>query len=178
MVESFALSCTVLGSPFPQSGESRCQFPKPYSIFSIFQIFQWDQDDPWNKDKWETQHGSMQKYDPPLVIFTTCPLYWPSLFNHGRYVYHVHKNNYTGFVEAIRTASQTEISAFIPEFLTEKSVRHRVQTLMETDWKAEAVALLEQRMKEKERGKKPYVSIWLPRAFRQSSWSLKQIFEI
>ena len=71
----------------------------------------------------------------------------------------MHKNNYTGFVEAIRTASQTEISAFIPEFLTEKSVRHRVQTLMETDWKAEAVALLGQRMKEKERGKKPYVSI-------------------
>lgn len=37
-------------------------------------------------------------------------------------------------------------------------MRHNVQTLMETDWRAEAVALLEKRMKEKERGEKPYVS--------------------
>lgn len=65
-----------------------------------------------------------------------------------RLVYHVHKQNYTGFIEALRTASTTEIPSFIPEYLTEHAMRERIRYLMEHDWKEEATVLLEERIKE------------------------------
>lgn len=65
----------------------------------------------------------------------------------GRYVYHVHKQNYTGFVEALRATTTTEIPSFIPDHMTEIAVRERVKHLMEHDWKEDAQRLLEERIK-------------------------------
>lgn len=76
----------------------------------------------------------------------------------SRYVYHVHARNYSGFIDAVHTASATEVPGFIHRSMTEDSVRERVRLLMETDWRKEAAVLLEERLKEKEKGGSPYVS--------------------
>ncbi|KAJ3514354.1 hypothetical protein NLJ89_g2429 [Agrocybe chaxingu] len=94
--------------------------------------------DPWNKMKWHAQHPSLNGYDPP-------------------YVYHVHKGDYEGFIKAVKAASTTEIPSFIPPHMTESAVRERVRKLMETDWKALAAELLEERLEERKSGKKAYV---------------------
>ena len=65
-----------------------------------------------------------------------------------RYVYHVHKHDYTGFVAALKAATSNEIPSFIPEYMTEMAVRERVKYLMEHDWKEDARKLLEERKQE------------------------------
>ncbi|TEB28048.1 hypothetical protein FA13DRAFT_1633750 [Coprinellus micaceus] len=105
--------------------------PSPYHALCagvpfINPITEFDPNDPWNRDKWRTQHGSLDHLDPP-------------------YVYHVHKQNYTGFVDALKAATTTEIPSFIPSYMTEAAVRERVRYLMEHEWKEEARKLLEER---------------------------------
>ncbi|KXN81569.1 hypothetical protein AN958_03906 [Leucoagaricus sp. SymC.cos] len=99
----------------------------------------WDHEDPWDKSKWDTQHPTLVQYDRP-------------------YVYHVHAKNYTGFLEAIESAINTPIDRFIPEHMTEKSVKGRLTKLMETDWRANAEETLKKNMKLVEKGEEAYVS--------------------
>ncbi len=56
----------------------------------------------------------------------------------NRYVYHVYAGDYEGFVEALRQASTTPTPRYINELMTVESVRERMKSLMETDWKQEA----------------------------------------
>lgn len=117
--------------------------PSPYHALCkgvpfVNPVLQWDTNDPWNKARWNSQHPSLQQFDSP-------------------YVYHVHAHNYTGFVHAIREASQTEIPSFIPDHMTEMAVRNRCQQLMETDWRTEAEVLLQERLQELEDGGSPYL---------------------
>ncbi|CAA7262774.1 unnamed protein product [Cyclocybe aegerita] len=117
--------------------------PSPYvalclGVPFVNPIRNWDRQDPWNKTKWHTQHPSLNGYDPP-------------------YVYHVHKGDYEGFIKAVKAASITEIPSFIPPHMTEFVVRERVRNLIETDWKALAAELLEERLEERKSGKKAYV---------------------
>jgi hypothetical protein len=97
-----------------------------------------------------------------------------------RYVYNVHKENYTGFVEAIKLGTQSEISRyvystllltngfnrvgfqsslrFIPDYMTEKEAQKRLIRLLERDWKTEAAILLEERLAMVADGQEAYVS--------------------
>ncbi|TFK41539.1 hypothetical protein BDQ12DRAFT_678154 [Crucibulum laeve] len=90
-------------------------------------VLQWDENDPWNKKKWYSQNPTIAEFDEP-------------------YVYHVHRGDYDGFINAIKKASTTPIEPFIPEFMTEKALQGRLMMLMETDWRAEAVVLLKERL--------------------------------
>jgi len=109
--------------------------PSPYHALCqgvpfINPILNWDRQDPWNRTSWwRSQHPTLQHLDPP-------------------YVYNVHAGNYTGFVDAVRQASTTEIPRFIPEHMTELAVRERVRNLMEHDWRSDAAVLLDERKKE------------------------------
>ncbi|KAH6908465.1 hypothetical protein BKA70DRAFT_1103557 [Coprinopsis sp. MPI-PUGE-AT-0042] len=108
--------------------------PSPYHALCagvpfINPILSYDMNDPWNKERWNTQHPSLNHYGPP-------------------HVYHVHRQNYTGFVEALRMAMETESPSFIPPHMTEMAVRERVRYLMEHDWRTDAEELLEKRKKE------------------------------
>ncbi|KAF9530041.1 hypothetical protein CPB83DRAFT_905608 [Crepidotus variabilis] len=106
--------------------------PSPYHALCLGvpflnPILNWDPRDKWNKAKWHTQHPSLNRYDPPFV-------------------YHVHKSDYPGFVNAIHSAINTEIPSFIPRHMTEVAVRNRVRHLMEHDWKEEAKKVLLERL--------------------------------
>jgi len=96
----------------------------------------------------------------------------------NRYVYHVHANDYEGFVKAIKKASTTEIPSFIPKHMTELAVRERLRILMETDWKTQAALLLEERKNETERGLKPYVSISTAISISRIYLQPRQVFEL
>ncbi|KAH9477853.1 hypothetical protein JR316_0010085 [Psilocybe cubensis] len=118
--------------------------PSPYNALCqgvpfINPIIYWDENQPQRKSAWITQHPSLNQFDPP-------------------YVYNVHARNWTGFVEAIKAASTTEIASFIPEHMTETAVQARLKKLMEENWRSKAAKLLEQRLQEKKEGKDVYVS--------------------
>jgi len=87
----------------------------------------------------------------------------------------VHAKNFTGFLEAIESATKTpidrrvsvfsmpmqlsqQINSFIPEHMTEVAVKGRLVKLMETDWKTEAQQMLRKNLKAVERGEDAYVS--------------------
>ncbi|KIJ96983.1 hypothetical protein K443DRAFT_681885 [Laccaria amethystina LaAM-08-1] len=116
-----------VGSPWwsPSPYDALCQ-----GVPFLNPIRSYDHSDPWNKTKWYySQHPSLARYDPP-------------------YVYNVHNRDYAGFVNAVKEASTTEIGRFIPDHMTETAVQDRLVFLMETDWKAQAEALLVERLKE------------------------------
>lgn len=87
----------------------------------------------------------------------------------------MHAKNFTGFLEAIESATKTpigrrvfvsntpvqlsqQVNSFIPEHMTEEAVKGRLVRLMETDWQAEAQQVLRKNMKAVERGEDAYVS--------------------
>ncbi|PPQ89273.1 hypothetical protein CVT25_001357 [Psilocybe cyanescens] len=128
--------------------------PSPYNALCqgvpfINPIIYWDEKEPQKKAGWITQHPSLNQFDPPAGLM-------PYFHRCTSYVYNVHARNWTGFVDAIRSASTTEIPSFIPEHMTELAVQARVKKLMETDWKALAAKLLEQRLQEVKDGKDAY----------------------
>lgn len=60
--------------------------------------------------------------------------------------------------QLLERLSLTE-SRFIPEHMTEKSVKERLEKLMETDWRSLAEETLKKNMKAVERGEEAYVSV-------------------
>ncbi|KAF8882177.1 hypothetical protein CPB84DRAFT_1791109 [Gymnopilus junonius] len=117
--------------------------PSPYNALCqgvpfINPILKWDRNEPWERSSWYTQHPSLNRFEPP-------------------YVYHVHAGDWSGFVAAIKAASRTEIPSFIPNHMSLEAIRDRLTKLMETDWRAQAAALLKERLQEIKDGKKTYV---------------------
>ena len=87
----------------------------------------------------------------------------------------MHAKNFTGFLEAIESATKTpidrqvsvsntpvqlsqQVNSFIPEHMTEEAVKGRLVKLMETYWQVEAQQVLRKNMKAVERGEDAYVS--------------------
>ncbi|KAF8966123.1 hypothetical protein BDZ97DRAFT_1917812 [Flammula alnicola] len=117
--------------------------PSPYNALCqgvpfINPILRWNTKDPWDKSSWYTQHPSLNQFEPPFI-------------------YNVHAKDWDGFIEAIKTASRTEIPSFIPNHMTERAVQERLRRLMETDWKSKAAILLEERLADAKSGQKAYV---------------------
>ncbi|PPQ88221.1 hypothetical protein CVT25_005186 [Psilocybe cyanescens] len=103
-------------------------------------IINWNRDDPWNKSHWHTQHPSLNQFEPP-------------------YVYHVHARDWDSFLKTVAIASATEIPKFIPQHMTELAVQERLIKLMETDWRALAASLLEERLQDVANGKQAYYGV-------------------
>ncbi|KAF8998557.1 hypothetical protein BDQ17DRAFT_1428391 [Cyathus striatus] len=125
-IEELAKSRVMLsmGNPYwsPSAWQALC-----LGVPIVQPIMGWDKNDPWNRKKWDLQHPSLSRYDPP-------------------YVYHVHAKNYSGFLEAMRAAYTTPIEGFVPSFMTEEAVKGRVDKLMKTDWRYRGAELLVQRV--------------------------------
>ncbi|KAH6903891.1 hypothetical protein BKA70DRAFT_1298766 [Coprinopsis sp. MPI-PUGE-AT-0042] len=103
--------------------------PSPYDALCLGVPFLnpvrfFDEADPWNEAKWETQHPEFTRLGPGPP-----------------YVYTVHARNYTGFVEAIKQATNTPIDRFIAPHMTLDAFRKRLIDWVETDWKLEALAV-------------------------------------
>jgi len=105
--------------------------PTPYDALClgtpfINPIVDWDRNDPHDRTKWTTQHGTLKFYDPP-------------------YVYNVFKDDADGFVKAIKNAKANPIDRYVLEDMSMSAVKARLQAILETDWKSEAAELLAQR---------------------------------
>jgi len=106
--------------------------PTPYDALCLGvpflnPIVMWDRSNPQDRSKWVTQHGPLQLLDPP-------------------YVYNVYDGDRDGFLRAIRGAIADPLpDRYILERMRMSAVEARVQTLIETDWKAKAGELLEKR---------------------------------
>lgn len=76
--------------------------------------------------QWEAQHGALKFMDPP-------------------YVYNVFKGDREGFINAIKHALANPVDRYILPQMTMSAVEERLATILETDWRKEAEAILEER---------------------------------
>ncbi|KAJ7135138.1 hypothetical protein C8R46DRAFT_1325962, partial [Mycena filopes] len=105
--------------------------PTPYEALClgvpfINPILHWDTKNPTDRKRWASQHTPLRYLDPP-------------------YVYNVFKNDKAGFVKAVLDATSTPIESFVLEHMRMRAVEARLASLLETDWKSEAVKLLAER---------------------------------
>jgi len=102
--------------------------PAPYEALCLGVPFlnpikEWDHSDPWNRDKWDTQHGLLKLLDPP-------------------YVYNVHAGDKEGFLKAIKSALKNPLTdRLVLERMKMASLEQRVQDLLETNWESEAATI-------------------------------------
>jgi hypothetical protein len=99
---------------------------------------QWDEDNPSDRSQWLTQHGGLQRLDPP-------------------YVYNVFNGDLDGFVQAIKDAISHPIQRYVDpgpysfrswlispmysyvlEEMRMSSVEQRLGVILEKDWQREA----------------------------------------
>jgi len=90
-------------------------------------IMDWNRHDPEDRKAWHSQHGILKFLDPPFV-------------------YNVHKDDFDGFMQAIKNAISHPINRYVLDRMRVSSVMARLQAILERDWKSEAVELLAQRM--------------------------------
>ncbi|KAF5379051.1 hypothetical protein D9615_005991 [Tricholomella constricta] len=122
--------------------------PSPYDALCmgvpfINPILGWDDNDPDNRFKWESQHDALKWEDPP-------------------YVYNVRKDDEKGLWAAIKEALDhpierfraflsslleglTVASRYILPSMTMDALKHRVAEIVERDWKGQAEELLAER---------------------------------
>ncbi|KAF6759565.1 hypothetical protein DFP72DRAFT_885447 [Ephemerocybe angulata] len=103
--------------------------PSPYDALCLGVPFlnpvrYFDQSDPDNQTKWETQHPEITRLGPGPP-----------------YVYTVHARDYEGFVAAIKKALATPIERYIAPHMKREAFRQRLINWAETDWKAKAEEL-------------------------------------
>lgn len=89
---------------------------------------QWNEDDPENRQQWQSQHNGLKYLDPP-------------------YVYNVFKDDTEGFVAAVEQALANPIDGYILPRMKREAVEERLAAVLEHDWKKEAEALLEERIR-------------------------------
>jgi len=90
-------------------------------------IMDWNRHDPEDRKAWHSQHGILKFLESPFV-------------------YNVHKDDFDGFMQAIKNAISHPINRYVPDRMRVSSVMARLQAILERDWKSEAVELLAQRM--------------------------------
>lgn len=103
--------------------------PSPYDALCLGVPFlnpvkEFDEKDPWNQTKWETQHPEITRLGPGPP-----------------YVYTVHARNYTGFVDAIKQAMNTPIDRYIAPHMKLDAFKRRLVDWVEADWKTKAEQL-------------------------------------
>ncbi|KAJ7432318.1 hypothetical protein B0H11DRAFT_1760765 [Mycena galericulata] len=105
--------------------------PTPYDALCfgvpfINPITQWDRQNPNDRNRWQTQHDGLRHLSPP-------------------YVYHVHKGDRDGFVQAIKDAIDNPIQSYVLDRMRISAVEYRLGQILEHDWRAEAEEVLEER---------------------------------
>ncbi|KAJ8523351.1 hypothetical protein ONZ45_g166 [Pleurotus djamor] len=105
--------------------------PSPYDALCmgvpfINPIFTWDEGNPDDRSEWRTQHDGLKYENPP-------------------HVYHVRKGDRDGFWDAVNTAILNPIPQYIVPNMTMEALKHRLEILIEGDWRSKAEALLEER---------------------------------
>lgn len=124
-VDTLSRSRVLVGVGNPEAS------PTPYDALClgvpfINPILWWNEDDPKDRMHWYSQHGLLRFLDPPFV-------------------YNVYRDDFEGFMTAIKNAMSHPIDRYVLDRMRMSSVKARLQTILEKDWKSEAAELLAQR---------------------------------
>ncbi|TFK55828.1 hypothetical protein OE88DRAFT_1731469 [Heliocybe sulcata] len=106
--------------------------PSPYDALClgvpfINPITRWDEKDPDDRNGWFAQHDGLIREKEP-------------------YVYHVRTGDGEGLLAALDRAFHNPIDRYIPKAMTMEALKARLATLIESDWRARAEDVLEQRV--------------------------------
>ncbi|KAJ8690374.1 hypothetical protein PTI98_011802 [Pleurotus ostreatus] len=105
--------------------------PSPYDALCmgvpfINPIFNWNRDDPQDRNRWDTQHDGLKFQDPP-------------------YVYHVRRDDGEGLWAAVKEAVDHPIPRYIVPDMSMDALKYRLGILVEGDWKTPAEEILRER---------------------------------
>ncbi|KAF4588774.1 hypothetical protein EYR40_010329 [Pleurotus pulmonarius] len=105
--------------------------PSPYDALCmgvpfINPIFNWNRDDPLDRNSWETQHDGLKFQEPP-------------------YVYHVQRDDGEGLWAAVKEAMNHPIPRYIVPDMSMDALKYRLGVLVEGDWKTPAEEILRER---------------------------------